>query len=92
MVLLQKENESVIIGGSSNFTRRNLDDFNLDASIKITASNQTAIAEDVNLYFEKIWNNEDGMYTHLLDEYEDDLSFWKPLVFRLQQWFYVTTY
>ncbi|WP_035186597.1 phospholipase D-like domain-containing protein [Alteribacter aurantiacus] len=92
LMFVQKQEESIMIGGSSNFTRRNMDDFNLDASIKLTASNESSLSDSVLQYFEKIWTNEDGLYTLPLEEYEDDLSFWKPAVFRLQQWLYFTTY
>ncbi|PYZ93906.1 phospholipase [Salipaludibacillus keqinensis] len=93
LMLIRGNEESVMLGGSSNFTRRNLDDFNLDASIKIIAENDTELAMDVYDYFQKIWNNEDDiLYTDTIDEYYDDLALWKRFTYRLQRWTYLTTY
>ncbi|PYZ97045.1 phospholipase [Alteribacter lacisalsi] len=92
IMVFENDQEITMIGGSSNFTRRNMDDFNLDASIMIQAPLSSDLAAEVNSYFERLWTNEDGIFTLHLDEYEDDLGFWKPTTYRLQQWFYLTTY
>lgn len=41
--------------GSANFTRRNLDDYNLETNIRLTAHQDTAISVRFNDYFERAW-------------------------------------
>jgi phosphatidylserine/phosphatidylglycerophosphate/cardiolipin synthase-like enzyme len=43
--------------GSANLTRRNLDDFNLEANLAVEAPLGAALAQQAERYFETLWNN-----------------------------------
>lgn len=74
LLYIKKENEGVLIGGSANHTTRNLYDLNLENNIKITASLNSQVMKDVDHYFERLWNNEDGLFTSSYERNEDSLT------------------
>lgn len=92
MIYFKRQDESTIIGGSANFTRRNLYDLNLETDIKITASNDEQVMMDMNDYFLRLWNNEDEMYTLPLESYKDEMTFLKKAMYRIQKLLRFTTY
>lgn len=91
LLFIKKAEESIIIGGSSNFTKRNIDDFNLEADVKITADNDHEIVKEAESYFDRIWENEEGVYTADYEKYEDN-SLVKYWVYRFQEWSGLSTF
>lgn len=91
LLFVKKAEESIIIGGSSNFTKRNIGDFNLEADVKITAPNNHAIVKEVDRYFTRVWENEDGIYTAAYEKYKDDSSM-KYWMYRFQEWSGLSTF
>ncbi|MDQ0300087.1 phosphatidylserine/phosphatidylglycerophosphate/cardiolipin synthase-like enzyme [Salibacterium salarium] len=85
MVYIENEREDVLIGGSSNFTKRNMGDFNLETDVKIKASSETEVMNEVDQYFERLWTNEDHRYTDDYETYVDDSRF-RYLLYRFQEW------
>lgn len=83
---------SIVIAGSSNFTSRNLDDYNLENNLRIDAANETDFIRDVDSYFLRIWQNEDGIFTAEYEEYQDALSKPMYLFYLVQQLVRITTY
>lgn len=61
---------SVVILGSANFTRRNLDNYNLELNVCFSAPKENITILEVKLYFDKIWGGEG--YTTDYSTYEDD--------------------
>jgi len=49
--------------GSANFTRRNLDDYNLEASLWIHAHRGSDLDRELKLFMDRIWTNDEGTYT-----------------------------
>ncbi|MGD6833981.1 phospholipase D family protein [Sutcliffiella halmapala] len=92
MIYFKRPEESTIIGGSANFTRRNLFDLNLETDIKIVAPNNEDIMTEMDSYFQRLWNNEDAEFTLPLDKYQDETTFIKKVLYRLQKLFRFTTY
>lgn len=92
MIYFKRAEESIIIGGSANFTRRNLYDLNLETDIKITANNNEQVMKDMDDYFVRLWSNEDEMYTLPYESYKDDMPIVKKAMYRLQKIFRFTTY
>lgn len=84
VIAVHKNGESVLIGGSANYTRRNLDNYNLEADLMVTVKETDPLATDFTDYFDRIWENRDGVYTGDFSEYADD-SLWKVLVYRFQE-------
>ncbi len=92
MIYFNRAEESTIIGGSANFTRRNLYDLNLETDIKITANNDEQVMKDMDDYFLRLWSNEDEMYTLPYETYKDEMPIVKKAMYRLQKIFRFTTY
>ncbi len=79
-----KQNEFVVIGGSANYTRRNLDNYNLELCVKVTTKKDSQLEKEIEKYFDKILNNESGTFTIDYGVYEDN-SFLKKLIYRFQE-------
>lgn len=92
MIYFKRAEESTIIGGSANFTRRNLYDLNLETDIKITANNNEQVMKDMNDYYLRLWSNEEEMYTLPYENYKEDMPIVKKAMYRLQKIFRFTTY
>jgi phosphatidylserine/phosphatidylglycerophosphate/cardiolipin synthase-like enzyme len=73
---------SRIILGSANFTRRNLNDFNLETDVLITAERTHKVIDDTEQLFNRLWCNEaDRTYTTDYETYADPgrfryLAYW----------------
>jgi phosphatidylserine/phosphatidylglycerophosphate/cardiolipin synthase-like enzyme len=46
-----------LLAGSANFTRRSLEDYNLEAGVAVTASGAAAPAQQARDYFDTLWSN-----------------------------------
>ncbi|WP_245947804.1 phospholipase D family protein [Paenibacillus sambharensis] len=92
LMVVQGKTGVVMIGGSANYTRRNLDDLNLEANLMITAARESKIAMQAVQYFERLWHNEDGMYTVPYEAYEEKLPIGKQFLYGVQKLLGFTTY
>ena len=84
-----KNRPSVVILGSANFTKRNLDDFNLELDVLLSASPENKTIVEVKQYYERIWN--DDHFTVDYSKYEDN-SFLKKLWYRFLEFSGFTTF
>lgn len=85
LVMIEKDKESILMGGSANLTKRNIDDFNFETNVKIIGTPNLEIMQEAKEYFKKLWLNEGGVYTLNYDIYADD-STYKQLLYRFQEW------
>lgn len=92
IIYIKKPTESVVIGGSANYTTRNLDDLNLENNLKITAPQDADVMQDVDAYFNRLWDNEDGTFTSDYETNEDSLTSALKLTYWLQKLTGLTTY
>jgi phosphatidylserine/phosphatidylglycerophosphate/cardiolipin synthase-like enzyme len=46
-----------LIAGSANFTRRNLENLNLETNVRVLASQQAIVMQDAGDYFDRRWEN-----------------------------------
>ncbi len=79
--------------GSSNWTRRNIGDSNLEANLLFRRAG--SLGEAYDLYFDKVWNNTDG-YTES-QPYEEWAESgwtlrWKTWLYRFQEWSGASTF
>ncbi|MDF1535724.1 MAG: phospholipase D-like domain-containing protein [bacterium] len=58
-IVHQNPGDTAFITGSANWTRRNIDDLNLEANLVVR--NAPGITEAFNSYFDTIWSNSDGL-------------------------------
>ncbi|PPA71952.1 phospholipase D-like domain-containing protein [Jeotgalibacillus proteolyticus] len=92
MLMIKSGNEGQIISGSTNFTKRNLADYNLENNIIIKAPMDAEVMKDTDVYLRDLWTNENGFYTVESDKYQDTLSFWQRGVYYIQKILGLTTY
>jgi hypothetical protein len=84
ITFIKGEENSVIIGGSANLTKRNISNYNLEANLAIYADNESLLVSDIENYFQQIWSNKKGIYTVDLEEYREK-STWKRLLYLFQE-------
>lgn len=92
LMYIKKAEESVVIGGSANYTTRNLDDLNLENNIKITAKKDAQVMQEVEDYFVRLWENKDGLFTLDYEANEDGLTPLLKTTYWLQKLTGFTTY
>jgi cardiolipin synthase A/B len=92
MIYFDRGNEGMILGGSANFTSRNLDDLNLETNIKIAAPSDSTIVKDVDQYFNRLWNNEEGRFTLNYEDIDDKMTPFKYMIYWIQKILRFTSY
>ncbi|AYC28747.1 phospholipase D family protein [Paenisporosarcina cavernae] len=92
MIMIQTDEKTVFSSGSANYTERTLDDYNLEANLRVEAPNDSKLVNEMTTYFDRLWNNEDAMYTLDVEEYQDDFTFWQRWIYTIQKILKVTTY
>lgn len=85
MLLRRGAERSEVIIGSANFTRRNLDNLNLESSVRVLAKTDHAFMVNARSAFARRWDNSDGE-KHSTDYgvYADEAS-WKYWVYRVME-------
>ncbi|PFA68230.1 hypothetical protein CN378_08280 [Bacillus sp. AFS015802] len=91
-IYVKGKDQSTVIGGSGNYTSRNMDDYNLEENLKLTAPSDSETMKEVDDYFDRIWTNKNGTYTLDYEKYQDKLPAVKYVMYILQKIFQVTTY
>lgn len=91
-IWIQTAEQTIISSCSANYTERTLENYNLENNIRILAPNDSALALDMERYFERLWKNEDALYTLDAEEYQDNLSWWQRWIYTAQKIAKVTTY
>jgi phosphatidylserine/phosphatidylglycerophosphate/cardiolipin synthase-like enzyme len=82
MALIKRGNRLIASLGSANLTRRNVGNYNLEANIALEAAADSALAIEMQGYFDRMWNN-DGppgtQYTADFGAYRDTDSgkYWR---------------
>lgn len=80
------------MSGSTNFTPRNLDDLNLENELRVAAPADSKLTRQIAAYFDTLWNNRRAEYSLDLEAYEDNSTFWKDILYRLQDMLGFTTF
>jgi len=86
MMVNDADGTGMLLAGSANFTRRNLDNLNLETNVQVRGPVAAPVLADANALFGARWNNEPGRI-HSLD-YEtfadpSRLRYWR---YRLMEW------
>jgi phosphatidylserine/phosphatidylglycerophosphate/cardiolipin synthase-like enzyme len=63
LLVVRHEHTVDAVLGSANFTRRNLDDYNLEASVWLSAPRGSDLDRELRRYVDRIWTNDDGVCT-----------------------------
>lgn len=78
----------VLIAGSANLTRRNLDDYNLETNVIVRALSEAQVMRDAAAYFERVWANEPGrIYSAPYEAYAESRfeTAFKTLLYRIME-------
>jgi phosphatidylserine/phosphatidylglycerophosphate/cardiolipin synthase-like enzyme len=73
--------------GSANFTRRNLDNYNLEADVALETNLGTPLAQELINYFETLWQNDPVTATEYTTDFltYEDQSFARYWRYRLME-------
>ncbi|MNK25494.1 hypothetical protein D3C87_438200 [compost metagenome] len=82
----------IVMGGSANFTARNLDDLNLENDLWIAVPKGNKLTQDLDHYFNRIWYNEGAEYSLDFSAYHERSVWFKDVLYRLQKILGFTTY
>jgi len=72
LLVRSPDGNAVLIAGSANYTRRNLDNFNLETNVAVRGPADAACFEQVRTFFETLWSNRPGcIYSMDYETYRD---------------------
>ncbi|RBW50669.1 phospholipase D family protein [Marinobacter sp. F3R11] len=82
LILRQPDNQTELLLGSANFTRRNLDDLNLETDVWVSIPTNSAVATKATDFFERQWQSgpdSDPVMSLPYDYWADDstLRYWR---------------
>ena len=63
LITITNQTHTTILTGSTNIANNNIRLYNLQSDIKITSPNNSSITKQTNDYFNKIYNNQNRIYT-----------------------------
>ncbi len=69
----RSDGEATLLVGSANFTRRNLQDYNLETSVAVRGPQTSETARDARAYFDLVWSNDEGrVFSAAYETYRSD--------------------
>ncbi len=77
-----RSGKAALILGSANFTRRNLDDYNLETDVAVFGSSTADIFSDAGRYADMLWSNAAGRHFTTAYETFADHSMLRMLLYR----------
>ena len=72
MLSILRKDYMITYAGSTNFTRRNLRNYNLENEIKIISTYDQKISKDILNYYDTLWNNKNGIFTLPYDKHKNE--------------------
>lgn len=87
-----KTGQSELILGSANYTRRNLNNLNLETNVRLLANADYPAISEARGYFDRVWSNQNGQnFTVVYDHYKDEsrLKYWW---YRFTEWSGLSTF
>lgn len=88
----RQDGSAELLSGSANFTRRNLDDLNLETDMQLRGNADypplARVAED----FERLWSNADGRGYSLPYQAFADHNHWRYGLYRVMEWSGMSTF
>lgn len=79
-----KDKDPLAILGSANYTRRNLDNYNLETNLAVEMKKDSQMAGEMKNYYARIWNNEDGDYTLPIEDFYES-RFFMRILWKIQE-------
>lgn len=88
-IITGQNRHSELILGSANYTRRNIDDFNLETSVRLLSKLDSPAINDAITYFDTNWDNRGNkQYSVPYKAYSDHstLRYWQYRIMELTGW------
>jgi phosphatidylserine/phosphatidylglycerophosphate/cardiolipin synthase-like enzyme len=85
LLVRRASGESLLVMGSANFTRRNLQDLNLETDIAVRGAATSAPIRDAAAWFDLLWNNEPGRIFSVEYEAYADESLRKKFFYEMEE-------
>lgn len=92
LYIAKPQDKSIIIGGSTNFTPRNLKDYNLENDLWVDVPQNHHLKKQLDDYFEMLWFNNGAEFTLDFSAYEEPSTWIKDIIFKLQKALGFTTF
>lgn len=90
-IIKKQQGPNIVILGSSNLTRKNLGNYNLETDILLTFNKNSTVFHEMESYFNMLWFNQGENYTVDYDVF-DDSRFLKTILYRFQEFSGLSTY
>jgi phosphatidylserine/phosphatidylglycerophosphate/cardiolipin synthase-like enzyme len=84
MIVVRRRDAVDAVIGSANYTRRNLDDYNLEATVWVQTPRGSPLDLELKRFVDRIWTNDDGLYTLPYASFRDT-SRWRRFVAWFQE-------
>ena len=84
LLVINNQTNNIVFLGSSNHANNQITLYNLQSDLKLTTKTNSKTADEINNYFNKLWNNENGTYTTDFEEFRST-SFINKLKYELEQ-------
>ena len=86
MIIYEKRGSgSSLLLGSANLTRRNIENFNLELNLLISAKTESETIAEAQDYFETAWENRaQSNYTAPFEQYGENSAL-KTIIYRIQE-------
>ena len=85
-IVVRNRDRADVVLGSANFTRRNLDDYNLEASVWVQMPRGSTLDRELKVLVDRLWTNDGGSFTLPYAEFRDTSK-----LRRLSAWVQETT-
>ena len=84
--------QAELILGSSNFTARNLKNYNLETNLRVLGQPQSTVFKDAEQYFNGAWSNLHGRQMSVdYSKYADESKL-KYMLYRFMEWSGLSTF
>ncbi|MCP3739843.1 phospholipase D family protein [Rossellomorea sp. BNER] len=92
LLYIKKREHSIILGGSANYTTRNLKDLNPETNVWIKTPKANELDQELSSYFHRIWKNKDADYTQEYSSQDYSIAWLQYIGYRIQKALNFTTY
>lgn len=92
LVMVERAGDVHVLNGSANLTERTLDNYNLENDLYVIAPSDSELAEKLDAYFTRLWDNDDALYTLNIEDYQSSLTKPQRIIYALQEWLKLTSY
>ena len=85
LLLVKRGDSATLLLGSANFTKRNLDNYNLETNVVFTGPADEQLFIDASDFFNRQWHNEkDKFYSISYDTYQDT-NLYRTIIYHLKE-------